>query len=167
MKYINIITLVIVAGVLFIVYKLMQTSKLQTEILTSVGLKTGAIQPIEKQNNKLSKSKNNDDAEESEDPKKVKLNKVQKELLGLFEDGVPKTTTQLKQLFKTHYKEIDDVKLNNTIWNLKAIGVLLVEKIEKKNYWGPEEWFDDEELFLEEYADKIPGGKELPEKTKS
>lgn len=52
---------------------------------------------------------------------------------------------------------MDSTKLNNMVWNLKKIGVLYVEKdSEGVNYWGPDEWFDDDGMLMEEYAEKIP-----------
>ena len=164
MNYKDIIIIVLLLAIIAIVVLHMKTSN---KLLSAVAVKTGALESEDKEISKskvLKSGKSNDQGssdDEEEDKKPVKLNAVQKKVVTLFEDGIPKTTTELKKMFKTHYTEIDDTKLNNTIWNLKAAEVILSEKFENKNYWGLIDWFeDDADLFLEEYADKIPGVKE-------
>lgn len=162
----DILIVVLLLAIIGIVIMHMKTSN---KLLTAVAVKTGAVELSDKTEVKskvLKSARSNDQGdEEEEDKKPVKLNAVQKKVVTLFEDGIPKTTTELKKLYKTHYSEIDDVKLNNTIWNLKAAEVILSEKIDNKNYWGLIDWFeDDADLFLEEYADKIPGVKEAETK---
>lgn len=143
--------------ILFFLFKLMKASKTQEQALGAIGTHTGAFKSIEvAPKHKASKSKNEDDDDSGNDrPVKIKLKKVQRQIVSLFEDGIPKTLGQLRELYKKQYSEIDDVKFNNTVTNLKPSDTLNAEKIEKSNYWGLGDWFDEDGSLFEEYIEKI------------
>lgn len=115
-----------------------------------------------KQKPKALPSKENDKEEEELPP--VKLKQPQKNLMSLFKDKTPKTNTELKELFKKSFTDMEKTKFNNMLWNLRKIGVLDIEKDQHDvNYWGPDEWFDDNGMIDEEYAKNVPSLMEKDE----
>ena len=162
MKYLNIVTLLIVAAVGFMVYKLWKASQLQTQLMTSVALKTGAVESIEApKGNKKTTQQISEPA--SGRPTKKKLTAIEKKVMELFKDGIPKTLGEARSAYVAAYEEIKAPAFNNVLYNLKPSKTAFAEKVNDTNYWGPGEWFDGES-FYEEYLVKIPGGPELIEK---
>lgn len=175
-KYGTIAILALLAVIGVMLFLLMKASRLQSQMVSAIGVKTGAFGETKKQlpkGKKTGRTDRDDDEDEYEEggeeetktnePKKIKLKAIHKNIISLFEDGIPKTTGEIKKLYKKfHSDKVDDVKLNNSIWNLEPSHTLMVEMVGKVNYWGLPSWFDEEGYFLEEYADKIPGAsKEL------
>lgn len=169
MKNLNVIILIGLAGLAFMMFKLMKAVKLQTEVMTALAVKNGVLKPIKESKKKISKQNDDDQHEdESQDdgndraPKKVKLKKLQKQIVDLFEDGFPKKLGEVKKAFVSRHGKIeDDVKFNNTMYNLKPSNVITFEKIDDVNYWGLGEWFDEDGQLFEEYVEKIPGTSAL------
>lgn len=166
----DIIIIVLLLAVIAAIFFLMKAGKIQTGILVAVARKTGALSDIDPEV-KSSIAKNRDeDSEEDEEKsskagkrgegagaKKSTPKKIHKELLSLFKDEIPKTTSQIKDLHKkTFNKETTKHKINNTLWYMVKMGLIGTDKGEGKiNFWGPAEWFDKEGLMYEDYLEKV------------
>lgn len=156
MKYLNIITLAVVAGIGFLIYKIWRAQQIQNQMMMAVAVKTGALE-TEKKPKTIKAIKEGDNQEEREAPKK-KLNAFDKKMVDLFSDGIPKKLGDMKKLWISKHGNIDDdKKFNNTMYNLKPAFWLNFEKIDGVNFWGLDEWFDDDGSLFEEYAEKIEG----------
>lgn len=169
MNYKEIITIVVLLAVVYMLFQLMKTNKVQTDILVAIAGKTGAVPytNIEGKKSVKSKKSNDDDDgnEETESGKvgapKSKPKKIHKQFLSLFKDEIPKTTSQIKELFKKNFYELNATKFNNTIQYMVKMGLLGKEKGSKggQNYWGPADWFDKEGLMYEDYLEKVTAQK--------
>lgn len=163
----DIITIVLLLAILGVLFFIMKSQKTQTSMIAAVGLKTGALESGERApTRRASKSRNEDEGGyggekvTGKDVKKFKPNPIQKKVLELFNDGVPKTTTEIKKQYKLAHGEkekVNSTDLNNAIWNLEPSGTLMKEKAaDDTNYWGLGEWFDDDGYLMGEYSDKVP-----------
>lgn len=161
----DIVSIVILLAVVYLVFQLTKTNKMQTELLIAIADKTGAIKKIsEEAKEKISKQakevEDNDDVDNESGKGKVGApksapKKIHKQFLSLFKDGVPKTTGQIKALYTKNFKELDKTKFNNTLQYMTKMNLLGKDKAEgKQNFWGPVDWFDEDGMMYEDYLEK-------------
>lgn len=156
MIFIGVIIL-LVAGIA----KLWMDSSKQKKKIEELESGSGRALPGKQKQRALPPAEN--EGEEEEELKPIKLKQPQKNLLTLFKDKIPKTNTELKSLWKTQesFKPIPNKEFDNMLWNMRKIGVLNLEKDKYGiNYWAPDGWFDDDGMMDEVYAHKIKSIKE-------